>query len=266
MRPEAEAVACPTFEAVFEALEAGRVARAVVPIENSLFGSVHVNYDLLRRHDVRILAERQRRIRHHLMAPPGVRLADVRRVCSHPQALGQCQDFLRTHLPGAEAVAAYDTAGAAKQVAEAGARDTAAIASARAAATYGLDVLAAGIESNHRNFTRFLLLARAADAPPPAGPGPFKTSVVYALRRNVPGGLFKSLAVFALREIDLYKLESRPLVGHPGQYLFYCDCAGTAGDDAVQRALDHLGEIADPIQVLGSYPRCDEAAADGADG
>ena len=257
--PEAEAVPLPSFEDVFEAVAEGSVDRAAIPIENSLFGSVHLNYDLLRAHDLVITGELRLRIRHHLMAPPGVALADVRQVYSHPQALGQCQVFLKEKLPQAEAVPAYDTAGAAKQIAQAGRPDAAAIASERAAAEYGLDVLAAGIESNHQNYTRFLALARPEDVTSLPDPGrtsdvgPFKTSLVYAMRQNVPGALFKSLAVFALRDLDLFKIESRPLVGHPGQYLFYLDVEGSTADEPVQRALDHLGEIAADLKVLGSY-------------
>ena len=259
--PEAEAVPLASFEAVFEATTDREVDRAVIPIENSLFGSVHLNYDLLRAHELVITGELRLRIRHHLMAPAGVTLADVRRVYSHPQALGQCQVFLKEQLPQAEAVPAYDTAGAAKQIAQDGRPDAAAIASERAAAEYGLDVLAAGIESNHQNYTRFLALARAQEAPLLPAPDatldvqPFKTSLVYAMRTNVPGALFKSLAVFALRDLDLFKIESRPLVGHPGQYLFYLDVEGSLADEPVQRALGHLGEIAADLKVLGSYPR-----------
>ncbi|WP_456427021.1 prephenate dehydratase [Rhodocaloribacter sp.] len=254
--PGATLTPCPTFEAVFEAVASGAAARGVIPIENSLFGSVHVNYDLLRARDLRITAEHHLRVRHCLMALPGVTLADVRAVYSHPQALGQCAAFLRERLPHAEAVPAYDTAGAAKMVASEARRDAAAIAGAQAAVEYGLNVLAESIESNHRNYTRFLALAREADAPVPASDGaPLKTSIVYAQRENVPGGLFKSLAVFALRDIDLFKIESRPLVGSPGKYLFYLDLAGSVADAPVQRALDHLGEIAAFVKVLGSYPR-----------
>lgn len=257
--PEAEAVPTASFEAVFEALESGQVARAVVPIENSLFGSVHVNYDLLRTHEVRIIGEAQLRIRHHLMALPGVTLEEVRAVHSHPQALGQCQTFLREQMPHAEVVPAYDTAGSAKMVAQAGKRTLAAIAGERAATEYGLEVLAAGIESNRQNYTRFLVLCRADDPAKPTASSPettvYKTSVVFALRENVPGALFKSLAVFALRDFDLFKIESRPLVGSPGQYLFYVDFQGTLADTSVQRAMDHLAEITSYLKVLGSYEK-----------
>ncbi len=253
---EVEVAPSPSMGAVFEAVEAGRVERGVVPIENSLFGSVHVNYDLLRAHHVQIVGELKLRIRHHLMAVPGATLGSIRRVHSHPQALGQCQTFLRERLPRAEAVPAYDTAGAAKMVAAGGARDVAAIAPERAAVEYGLDVLAADIESHHQNYTRFLALAREGGPLILAEAGTaLKTSIVFALRENVPGALFKSLAVFALRDLDLFKVESRPLVGSPGNYLFYLDFEGSTADEPVQRALDHLGEITAEMKVLGSYPQ-----------
>lgn len=251
MFPDATPVPTPSFEDVFDAVEAGRVQRAMVPIENSLFGSVHVNYDLLREHAVQIVGELKLRIRHNLMAVPGTTLATIQRVHSHPQALGQCQTFLREQLPHATAVPAYDTAGAAKMIADAGAPDVAAIAGERAAAEYGLDILAAGIESNHQNYTRFLVLAPADASVNRPGE---KTSIVFTLHENVPGALFKSLAVFALRDLDLFKIESRPLIGSPGQYLFYLDFAGAVADEPVQRALDHLGEITGWVKVLGSYP------------
>lgn len=253
---DAEPVPTPSFEEVFDAVVDGAVDRAVVPIENSLFGSVHVNYDLLRTHDVRIIGELKLRIRHNLLVLPGARLQDIRRVHSHPQALGQCQTFLRQRLPHAEAIPAYDTAGAAKMIAAMGVRDAAAIAGERAAGQYGLECLASGIESNHQNYTRFLVLTRRGDAVPIAeAGGPVKTSIVFSLRKNVPGALFKSLAVFALRDLDLFKVESRPLVGSPGQYLFYLDVEGAAESETVQRALDHLSEITASLKLLGSYPQ-----------
>ena len=256
MYGEVEVVPSPSMEAVFEAVETGRVDRGVVPIENSLFGSVHVNYDLLRAHAVQIIGELKLRIRHHLMAVPGTALEDIRQVHSHPQALGQCQTFLRRQLPHAEAIPAYDTAGSAKMVASMGAGDVAAIAPERAAMEYGLKVLAADIESHHQNYTRFLALVPEGAAPPLAeAEAPPKTSIVFALRENVPGALFKSLAVFALRDLDLFKVESRPLVGSPGNYLFYLDFEGSIADVPVQRALDHLGEITAQMKVLGSYPQ-----------
>lgn len=251
----AEPVPLPNFEQVFAALESNQVDRAIIPIENSLFGSVHVNYDLLRAHEVRIVGELELRIRHYLLALPGSRLEQIRRVYSHPQALGQCRTYLRAHLQHAEAIPAYDTAGAARMVAEMGDPEAAAIAGIRAATKYGLAVLAAGIESHPQNYTRFLVLARPEVALPEGLPGTMKTSLVFALRENVPGALFKSLAVFALRDLDLYKIESRPLIGVPGSYLFYLDVAGSVQEKTVQRALDHLAEVAAFVRVLGSYPR-----------
>lgn len=264
--PGAEAVANPGFEDVFAGVVDGRVDFGVVPIENTLFGSVHVNYDLLREYDVRILAEAHVRIRHNLMALPGVELADIREVHSHPQALGQCKVYLREKLPNAAVVAAYDTAGAAKSIAIGRSTHVAAIASAKAAAHYGLNVISNGIESNHHNYTRFLALVAAdseaqgrklmqSSAQGDTAEHPHKTSIVYAMRAAVPGALFNSLAFFASRNIDLLKIESRPLVGSPGSYLFYLDLEGSADEESVASALQQLAESTDYIEVMGSYPR-----------
>ncbi|MFT4605946.1 MAG: prephenate dehydratase, partial [Rhodothermales bacterium] len=250
--PDAEVVPRASFEAVFEAVTNGAVDGGVVPIENSLHGSVHANYDLLREHEVAITAEMHLRIRHHLLAPAGVRLEDIRRVHSHPQALGQCRDYLKRVLPDVEVVPAYDTAGAAKNIAERPAQGDAAIASQSAAAEYGLSILASEIESDPNNFTRFLAL-RTRDQAVPAADGQIKTSILYVPGHNIPGVLFKSLAVFALRDIDLFKIESRPLVGSPGKYIFYLDLAGSSEDTTVANAIGHLEEIAGFVKVLGSY-------------
>lgn len=273
--PEADRVPLPTFEAVFEAVENGDVDRGVIPIENSLHGSVHQNYDLLTEHNLVIERELHLRIRHALLSVSSAEISCIQKVYSHPQALGQCRLFLKTHLPDAEIVPAYDTAGAAKMVAAAGSPNTAAIASARAGDEYGLTVLADGIESNHQNFTRFLALRKPpqddkhpqddpvddtlqtvdrSSSRSPCGNPAMKTSILYAQKENVPGGLFKSLAVFALRDIDLFKIESRPLVGSPGKYLFYLDLAGSADDESVTLALRNLAEIAARVTILGTYP------------
>jgi prephenate dehydratase len=252
---EADLMPCGAFEDVFATVERGQADRAVVPIENSVFGSVPINYDHLRQHDVQIVGELTLRIRHYLMGAKGATLDGARQVRSHPQALGQCRRFLRQHLPEADTQPMYDTAGAAQYVAKTGAHDVLAIASKAAAARYELTVLAAEIEDDPQNFTRFLVLARTGeDAVVPTG-APMKTSIVFALRENVPGALFKSLAVFALRDLDLFKIESRPRVGHPGRYLFYLDVAGRSTDEPVERALDHLSEITAELKVLGSYPQ-----------
>jgi len=256
--PDAEIVPHPEFEDVFEAVETGSCERAVVPIENSLHGSVHRNYDLLREHTLQIVAEAQLRIRHQLLVIPGTTVDDLTAVHSHPQALGQCRDFLRSHLKHARVVPAYDTAGSARDIARDGDHRHAAIASRRAAEEYGLEILAENIESNHENYTRFLALAHPDDSThrglaPSASAGAPKTSILYAQAENVPGGLFKSLAVFALRDIDLYKIESRPLVGSPGKYIFYLDLAGSGDDEQVRNALRHLDEVAASVSILGTY-------------
>ena len=256
--PDAVAIPCPSFDAAFEALANNAVDRAVIPIENSLYGSVHQNYDLLREHEVRIGAEVHLRIRHQLLGVEGTTLNSIRTVTSHPQALGQCREFIKSKLPQATVVSAYDTAGAARDTAGSADTSIAAIASRAAALEYGLTTLAADIESNHENYTRFLALSKI-DVDPAQGLHPeakgstVKTSILYAQRENVPGGLFKSLAVFALRDIDLLKIESRPLIGSPGKYIFYLDLSGHEQDERVKNALHHLDEIAASVTVLGSY-------------
>ena len=268
--PQSTPVPYPQFDRVFDALISGEVDIAVIPIENSLFGSIHVNYDLLRTHDVRITGQHHLRIKHHLMTKPGVSLADVKQVFSHPQALGQCAVYLKNQLPHAEAEAYYDTAGAAMMVSTSTRRDIAAIASAQAAAQYGLEIHAGGIETNQANYTRFLRLHRPPDAEslvtdrssPTSSQGRMITSIVYALAQNIPGSLYKSLAAFALREVDLLKIESRPLVGKPGEYLFYLDLAGTMDDTPIQRAIDHLHEMTTEFKWIGSYPATSSSVED----
>jgi prephenate dehydratase len=251
-----ETVPNRTFDEMFDAVSNGTADCAVAPIENSLAGSVHKNYDLLEEHDLTIIGETNVRIVHNLIAPAGVELTDVRRVYSHPVALAQCERFLRAH-PEIEVEAAYDTAGSVKMIMETGRRNEAAIAGATAAAVYGAHILAANIEDNPRNFTRFLLLAqpdRAAAIPTMASAGERKTSIVFRVA-NLPGSLFRALAVFALRDIDLRKIESRPIEGRPWEYSFYLDLIGDRHDLAVERALAHLAEMTETIRVLGSYPK-----------
>lgn len=253
--PDVQPVPRQTFDEAFDDVAHGRVDFGVVPVENSLGGSVHRNYDLLMRHNLRIVGEVIVRVRWYLYALPGVALSDITRVMSHWQALAQCEHTLTEILPGAEREQVYDTAGSVKMLADERRRDTAAIASRRAHALYGLPILREGIEDDPTNFTRFIVLAReAADAPAPESAGAHKTSIVFATR-NQPGSLFRSLAAFALRDIDLTKIESRPLQGSPWEYLFYLDFAGHADDPACRRALDHLAECTTVLRVLGSYPR-----------
>jgi len=256
---------CRSFEDLFEAVTSGKADCAVVPIENTLAGSVHKNYDLLLQHNLTILAELSLRIVHNLIGLPGTSLGQIRRVYSHPVALAQCERFLR-RLPEIEAAAAYDTAGSVKTIVEAGLADEAAIAGSSAAQFYGAQVLIEGIEDNKKNFTRFLVLAApeksesiASLLEPPSEDRPRKTSLVFRIS-NRPGALFRALAVFALRDIDLLKIESRPIEGRPWEYSFYLDLAGDSADPNIQRAIGHLNEMTESVRVLGSYIGSDQDA------
>ncbi len=245
-----ELLACETFDEVFEAVEAKDCERGVVPLENSLAGSIHRNYDLLLRHSLYIVGEHDLRVSHCLIAHPGVRLEDVRRVYSHPQALAQCEGSLAA-LAGVEVISAPDTAGSVRLVRERGWQDAAAIASESAARLYGMQVLRRGFEDEKTNFTRFVALGR--EQAPTSG-GERKTSLAFA-GKNEPGLLFRCLSAFALRSIDLSKIESRPIRGVPWQYVFYLDFAGGMDEERCQRAVDQLNEMATFVRVFGSYPR-----------
>jgi prephenate dehydratase len=248
---KAETRPCASFEVVFELAASGDCDAALIPIENSLAGSIHQNYDLLLRYDLHIVGEYFLRVRHCLIAFPGVEKKDIRRVISHPQALGQCAAYLRGLNVKAEPV--YDTAGSVKMLKESGDKTTAAVASRRAADIYKMQILEEGIEDHAENYTRFLAIQREAVTPN----GEAKTSIVFTLK-NQPGALFKALSVFALRDIDLTKIESRPLQGQPWDYLFYVDFIGATHEEKVRRALGHLSEFALMLRVLGSYPRASQ--------
>jgi len=243
-----ETLPCESFDAMFDSVASGKSELALAPIENSLAGSIHQNYDLLLRHDLYIVGEYLLRVRHCLIALPGVEKQDIEKAISHPQALGQCAAYLRNLNIKPETV--YDTAGSVKMLKESGARDTAAIASRRAAEIYEMHIIEEGIEDNSENYTRFLAVGRESVLPE----GEAKTSIVFTLK-NQPGALFKAMSVFALRDIDLTKIESRPLQGKPWEYLFYIDLIGSTQDEPVKRALSHLDEYAVTLRVLGSYPR-----------
>jgi prephenate dehydratase len=247
--PRAESVPLERFEDVFQAVSDGRASHGILPVENSVGGSIHRNYDLLLEHDLPIVAETELTVVHNLLALPGTPLSAIARVFSHPQALAQCERYLQS-LPGVEVVATYDTAGSAQMIRDQGLTDTAAVASARAAEIFGLEVLRAGIQDYADNITRFVLIARE---PTPLGV-PDKTTLAFALH-NEPGALFKALSVFALRGIDLTKLESRPERGRPWEYLFYVDLGVGRDDPRCGRAIEHLTEFARWVRDLGSYPR-----------
>jgi prephenate dehydratase len=249
-----ETLPCESFDVVFDAVNSKTCDAGLIPIENSLAGSIHQNYDLLLRNQLHITGEYLLRVRHCLIAMPGVQKVEIVRAISHPQALGQCAAYLRNL--GIKPESVYDTAGSVKMLKESGARDTAAIASKRAAEIYEMQILEEGIEDNPENYTRFLAIQREAVIPEgdPHSGGMAKTSIVFTLK-NQPGALFKAMSVFALRDIDLTKIESRPLQGKPWEYLFYIDFIGAAHEEKIKRALDHLGEYALTLRVLGSYLR-----------
>ena len=254
----AEPVPYSRFEDVFRALRRGKIDAAVIPIENTLAGSVHENYDHLLNFDVRIAGETNVRIVHNLIVPPGVRFKDIRKVYSHPVALNQCLGFFAEHRR-IERTPYYDTAGSVQMVMKEKLTDAAAIASAVAAKMYGAEILRRSIEDDRRNFTRFFLLYPAKRVPRRRdSDGPWKTSLVFATR-NIPGALFRSLSAFALRDVNLLKIESRPLRGKPWEYLFYLDFLGRENEPRVQNALRHLAELADFLRVLGSYPKGQQA-------
>ncbi len=245
---------CQRFDEVFRALTDKSVDAAVIPIENTLAGSVHENYDHLLEYDVRIVAETNVRIVHNLIARPGVRFRDIRRVLSHPVALNQCLDFFAAH-PGIEKAPHYDTAGSVKTIMDDKLDDAGAIASSIAASIYDAHILRRSIEDDRRNYTRFFLLRRTAEARQRnSGVEHWKTSLVFSTR-NTPGALFRAISAFALRDLNLTKIESRPLRGKPWEYLFYVDFLGREDEERATNALNHLRELADFLRVLGSYPR-----------
>ena len=252
--PRAEPVPRQRFEQVFHALRDGEVDAAALPIENTLAGSVHENYDLLMKFDFEITAETSVRIVHNLIAPPGVSFSQIRTVYSHPVALNQCLDFFSRH-PRIERMPFYDTAGSAKMIMEDRPAGGAAIASGIAAQIYGGRILKQGIEDDQQNFTRFFLLEPSGAKPRESREErrrPWKTSLVFSTG-NVPGALFRALSALALRDLDLAKIESRPLRGKPWEYFFYLDLLGHREEPRVQKALGHLAEVADFLRVLGSY-------------
>lgn len=277
MLPRCTVVPCARSVEVFDRVESGSVGAAVIPIENTLAGTVAEHADLLVARHVFIQAEYLLRIVHNVIAAPGVKMSALRRVLSHPVALDQCRDFFRRHHQ-IEPVPFYDTAGSVKHVIAQGLRDAAGIAGKQAAREYSGNILQASIEDDKRNFTRFFLIRKLA-TPRLKGRrlsqharevghimsnafdggyqrmiphGANKTSIAFQVR-NTPGALFKSLSVFALRDISLSKIESRPRRGRPWEYVFYVDFL-RGDDEPARNALRHLGEVAEFVKVLGVYP------------
>src|SRR5499425_1161502 len=230
-----------TLEDVFNAVTREEARYGVVPVENTLAGSIHRCYDLLFENDVKIIGETVRHILFAVIAPPGVGLTDVRKALSHPVALAQCETFFRQH-PQIQPVPVYDTAGAVEIVMNEGSRDSAAVATRRAATVYGGEVLAEAIQDHLENYTRFLLIT-------PSASSECKTTIVFSVG-NLPGALYHSLRPFAERRIDLAKIESRPLRGSPFEYLFYLDLVGRADSAPVADALAELQAQAKSMRVL----------------
>jgi len=248
------ALPVPEFRSVFDAVLQEKARFGVVPIENSLTGSIHENYDLLLRYpDLRIVGEQKIRIVHNLIGMPGAGIEDIRRVFSHPQGLAQCGRYLDAH-PDWERVAFYDTAGAVRHVAEIGAKENAAIASEEAALVYGLSVIKQGLETNVQNYTRFFVIALEEQTLPPEASArkPGKASLCFAVA-DKPGALFKALQVLAGRGLNMKKLESRPIHGKPWEYLFYVDVDMPADVGEFTRGMEELAKFTKDLRVLGTY-------------
>lgn len=259
MLPRCTVVPCMRSAEVFDRVENGSVNAAVIPIENTLAGTVAEHADLLVSRNVFIQAEYLLRIIHNVIAAPGVKLNSLRRVLSHPVALDQCRDFFRRH-PKITSEPFYDTAGSVKHVIAENLRDAAGIAGKQAAWEYSGKILQADIEDDKRNFTRFFLIRKidgskgrkgSADYRGMIPRGANKTSIAFHVK-NMPGALFKSLSVFALRDISLSKIESRPMRGRPWEYVFYVDFL-RGDDEAARNALRHLEEVAQFVKIMGVY-------------
>jgi len=240
------------------ALRAGEVAWAIVPIENSLEGSINVTLDLLAGEagDLEIVGEVLLRVRHSLIAATMVELREIETVMTHPHVPGQCTAFLRGELGHARIVPASSTAEAVRVIAAEGRREQAALGTRLAAEIYGATVVREGVEDRDDNETRFVWLTRAGAGEPPllAEEGPWKTSVVFWGRgADSPGWLVRCLDQFARRDINLTKIESRPRRGQLGSYMFFADLAGRVGEAQVDEALAGVGALCEEVRVLGSY-------------
>ena len=239
---------CKSLEDVFKAVQQEEVPFGIVPVENSLEGSINQTYDLLLNSNLKVSGEIEMRIVHCLIVNPGVSLHSIKRVYSHPQALAQCQAFLK-HM-GYELIPTYDTAGSVKMIKEAGIADSGAVASARAAEVYGMNIVAREIEDNQNNFTRFFILSER-DCP---RSGRDKTSIVFSVSHK-PGALYGAIKEFAARDVSLTRIESRPTRQKPWEYNFYLDVDGHREDTVVEQALASLEKTSLFVKVLGSFPR-----------
>ncbi|MFZ0522471.1 MAG: prephenate dehydratase [Candidatus Acidiferrales bacterium] len=255
-------VPCGTFDATFAAIREERADYVLAPMENSLAGSVHRSFDLLVESGLQIVGEVIIPIVHNLIALPGARFEELASVASHPVALAQCERFFTAH-PALKRIAAEDTAGSVREIMHAGDKSRAAIASKRAAELYGAEILQEHLEDDRENYTRFFLLAAGADAGLAAkdAPAPDKISLVFQLA-HIPGALLRALEPFARRDINMMKIESRPVHGRPWQYRFYLDLQAAAGDREVIEALSELEKAVVELKVLGSYKSAEIARAE----
>jgi chorismate mutase/prephenate dehydratase len=241
---------CRNLSDVFQVVEKGEVRYGIVPIENSLEGSVNQTYDLLLGSELKVCNEVILKVTHCLIASPSAELNSIKVVYSHPQALAQCRNFLERLQ--VEEIPTYDTAGSVKMIKEKGLEGSAAIAGERAARIYQMKVLASGIENSPQNFTRFFVLSNQ-DSPPT---GNDKTSLIFSTK-HVPGALFKALEGFAVHDVNLTKIESRPIIGKPWEYNFYLDFEGHKIEEKIQKALENLKRNTVFMKLLGSYPKAE---------
>ena len=237
-----------SFVDVFDKVKNKKVSYGIIPIENSLYGSVIDSLDLLQKNSLYIVGEINLQISHYLLSNKKYKLSQIKKIFSHPQALGQCSIFLDS-LPGVKIIPSYDTAGSAKLLENNTEEISAAIASKEASELYGLKIIRSKIQNKKKNYTRFLVISQKPFMGKIAKP---KTSISIQLK-SIPGALYKALSVFALRDIDLVKIESRPLPDKPFQYLFYIDFSGDLREKKIQLALNHLKEISYKIKLFGTY-------------
>jgi len=249
--PSAQPVPCKNFSDVFRSVETERTEYGIVPIENSIEGSVNPVYDLFLKYDPKVCGEVVLKITHCLIANPETRLEDIKVIYSHPQALGQCRTYLESL--NCELISTYDTAGSVKMIKEQRLKDAGAIAGERAARIYGMNILARDIADNPNNYTRFFVLSKT-DAPPS---GNDKTSVIFSTR-HIPGALYQALGEFAKRNINLTKIESRPTKRRLWEYNFYLDFEGHRSEKKCAEALEGLRQKAVFVKILGSYPKAPE--------
>ncbi|MCD6325201.1 prephenate dehydratase [Candidatus Bathyarchaeota archaeon] len=247
----AQPLPCRTFSDVFRSVEMEKTAFGIVPIENSIEGSVNAVYDLFLKYDPRVCGEIILKITHCLIANPGTKLSDIKVIYSHPQALGQCRAYLESL--NCELISTYDTAGSVKMIKEQGLTDAGAIAGERAAEIYSMNILTRDIADNPNNYTRFFVLSKN-DAPPS---GNDKTSVIFSTK-HIPGALYQALGEFAKRKINLTKIESRPTKRRPWEYNFYLDFEGHRSEQRCAEALEGLRSKAVFVKILGSYPKAPE--------